>query len=77
MISTGIQYHALVPRLVSAVEEREAAVFNLYNWRDWRGLTWEERAEGMAFFRVHRAIELHQNEAVAREIKRQSSKRGS
>lgn len=73
---TGIRYHSLLPELVSLVEEREAAIFCLYNWREWQGLTWEEQAEGVAHFRIHRAIELHQNEAVAREIKRQTTKRG-
>ena len=75
-VPTGIRYHSLLPRQVPAVEERAAALFGLYNWRAWLALTWEERAEGVAHYRIHRAIEQHRNETVAREIKRQTAKRG-
>lgn len=76
-VNTGIVYRALLPGLVPEIEAREAAVFGLYTWRQWQQLEWEERADGVAHFRIRRAIELHQNEAVTREIKRKSTQRGS
>ena len=75
-MNTGIVYQPLVPGLVPEIEAREAAVFGLYTWRQWQQLDWQERVDGVAHFRVHRAIELHQNEAVARAMKKQAARRG-
>ena len=71
-LNTGIVYGVLVPGVASQYEEREAAVFSHYNWTHWRELDWRDRAEAMAHFRLHRMVELHQNDVVAREVKRRS-----
>ncbi len=76
-MNTGIVYKATVPGLVPEIEVREAAVFGHYTWTGWQTLGWQERAGGIAHFRIHRAIEMHQNDAVAQEMKRQAAKRGS
>ncbi|KKK92609.1 hypothetical protein LCGC14_2701230 [marine sediment metagenome] len=77
MVNTGIVYRPTVPGLVPEIEVREAAVFGHYTWTTWQTLGWQEHAEGVAHFRIHRAIEMHQNDAVAREMKRKTAQRGS
>lgn len=77
MVPTGVQYLALLPGLVSGVEEREVSVYCRYNWREWGGLTWQERAAGVAQYRIHKLVALHQNEAVASAIKKQTGKGGT
>ena len=77
MVHTGIQYLALLPGLVSGVEEREASIYCHYNWRAWGELTWHERAGGVAQYRTHKMVELHQNEAVASAIKKINTKGGT
>ncbi len=67
-------YRALVPGLVPTLEERDAAVFSQYNWPSWQALTWQERAEAIAHFRLHHIVDLHRNDAVAREMKNRADR---
>lgn len=67
---TGIVYQTVIPGLVSEFEEREAARFGHYNWTAWQELTYEDRAYGVAHYRTHSLVELHQNDAQAKEIDR-------
>ena len=66
-VRTGIEYEALVPGLVAEIEEREAARFNGYTWRDWLELERHERAAGIAHSRLTHLIALHQQDAVQQE----------
>ena len=71
-LNTGISYQATLPGLVSEVEEREAAIFNGYTWREWRDLDYFDRVRGAAHFRVHHLIQLHNAET---EIKAAETRR--
>lgn len=75
---TGIQQTALLEGLVPEVEEREAAIFNGYTWKEWLEFDlldpegrWH-RASGIAHYRAHHLIEMHTEEAVNDEIERRS-----
>lgn len=76
-VTTGIDYASLLPGLVPLYEEREAAVYGHYRWRDWQNLPAEERAAAVAHFRLHRLIDLHQHDALntAMERRRQMAAR--
>lgn len=63
---------SFLPGMVPAFEEREAARFGWYNWRQWRRLEAEERADVVAHYRLHRLIELHNHDVVSREMKKRS-----
>ena len=64
-----------MPDVVPEIEEREAARYNGYTWRDWQKLEREERVDGVAYFRIRHQIEIHQADAEAREIQRKSRMR--
>lgn len=69
-VATGIQFRRPVAGLVPEVEEREAAIFNGYTWREWRDLPYEERVDSVAHYRIHLLIETHKEDAVSSAIKR-------
>lgn len=78
-ISTGIQQIALLAGLVPEVEEREAALFNGYTWKEWREnfdlMTLEgrwERASGIAWFRLQNLKKQHIEDALNESIDRKS-----
>lgn len=60
------------------IEEREAAIFCGYNWKEWQEFSLlepagrYERAAGVAHFRMHALIERHTEEAISREMDRRS-----
>jgi len=56
---------------VPEFEERRAAQFNGYTWRQWLELPYEERVDGIAYLRLEREIELHQEDARASAVRRQ------
>lgn len=60
---------------MAEIEERDAAVFGLFNRTEWACLGWEEKAATVAHYRIHRLIELHQNDAVSKAIE-QKTKQG-
>lgn len=62
-MQTGISYRPTLPGLVPDIEEREAALFNGYDWRTWRDLDYYDRVYGVAHSRVHKLIQLHTAEA--------------
>ncbi len=69
-VATGITYLSKLPGLVSEFEEREAARFGHYNWTAWQQLSYEDRAFGVAHYRMHYLVELHQNDAQSKELER-------
>ena len=71
-LETGISYHRIVPNAVPEVEEREAARFSGYTWRDWLDLPHQERVDGVAYFRLRRAIDMHQQDAQNKEREREA-----
>ncbi len=73
-LDTGIRYETLIPGLVPLYEEREAAVFTHYNRTNWLELDSTERATSVAHYRLHRLIELHNNDAIADEMRRRGPK---
>lgn len=72
---TGILYGSTVRGLVPELEEREAAIFAGYRWREWLDLPRYERVDGVAHFRLHHLIELHGQDAVAEESRRAIARR--
>ena len=69
-VATGIEYRTRLPGLVPEFEEREAARFGHYTWVAWQQLTYEDRAFGVAHYRTHILVELHQNDAQSKELER-------
>lgn len=61
--------------LVPEVEERDAARFNGYSWKEWSGLLYEDHVEGVAYFRLRRLIDMHEEDSVAREVERRTKMR--
>jgi len=55
--------------LVPEIEEREAALFNGYSWRSWAELSYGEKRDGVAHFRLHRLIEMHKQDAAIEHSK--------
>lgn len=49
-------------------EEREAALFNGYTWREWTELPRGEQALGIAHMRLRRLIEAHVQEIQDAEL---------
>lgn len=45
--------------MVPEYEEREAALFGLFNWTQWSALLHEERVQGVAHYRLHNLIDGH------------------
>ncbi len=63
-----------MPGIVPTAEERLAAVANLYNWTDWRALPMEERVMCVAWYRLQHLIDLHQGDAMVRDMERRQKK---
>lgn len=72
-----MRYAPLVAELVAEMEERDAAVFAQYDWERWTSLTWHARAKAIAHFRLHHLIDLHRNDAAAREMKNRADRERS
>lgn len=70
LLDTGITYRRILPGIVPEVEEREAAKFNGYTWKEWQELPSHERVDGVAYFRIRRQIEMHQQDAQDKESER-------
>ncbi|KKL12514.1 hypothetical protein LCGC14_2535010 [marine sediment metagenome] len=70
LLETGITYRRIVKDVVPEVEEREAARFNGYNWKEWLVLPKRERVDGVAYFRIRRAIDMNQQDAVRMDADR-------
>ncbi len=71
-----MRYNVVLEGLVPEMEEREASVFAQYTWQDWLTLTWRERADAIAHYRLHHLIDLHRNDAVSSELRRRTAKAG-
>lgn len=74
-VQTGIIYAEIFPGLVSPMEEREASIAAHYNWAEWVGLEWQERATVVAQYRTARLVKLHVEDAMHRELKRRENQR--
>jgi hypothetical protein len=60
--------------MVSELEERDAARFNGYTWHDWRELFYADRADGVAYYRISRLIDMHREDAVASKVQENQTK---
>ena len=76
---TGIQYRPTIPGLVPEIEERHAARFGGYRWKQWLALARQERIDGVAAYRLDRLVDLHSQDAVDRESRsrRKASERAA
>jgi hypothetical protein len=63
-----------MPGVVPEYVEREAARFGLYRWIDWCQLSITERLYGIAHYRLHALIEMHEGEAMNEHFKRQGAR---
>jgi hypothetical protein len=60
---------------VPQIEEREAARFSGYTWKEWQGLAYDEGVDCVAYFRIRRRIEMHQQDAQEKEIRRKTRRK--
>lgn len=74
-LDTGITFRAQIAGVVTEIEEREAARFNGYNWREWQGVPRDDRIDGVAHYRLARQIDMVREDVRGREIYRQSKRR--
>ena len=72
LLDTGITYRRPVPGIVPEIEEREAARFNGYTWKEWLDLPRQERVDGLAYFRIQKQIDMHRGDAQSKEQERQT-----
>lgn len=77
-MKTGIEITGLLVGLVPELEEREAAIFCGYTWKEWQEFSlldpigrWE-RASCIAHYRLHNLIQQHTEDAMSTEIERRS-----
>ncbi len=73
-VESGVRYGALLEGLVPEMEEREAAVFSRLSWPSYRALSWLERAQTIAHYRLHHVVDLHRNDAASREMSRRTAR---
>ena len=78
-MKTGIQYRPPIPGMVPEIEERHAARFGGYRWREWLELPRSERINGVAAYRLDRLVEIHSQDALDREAhgRRQAAERAA
>jgi hypothetical protein len=50
--------------IVPELEQREAALFCGYGWREYQELDWQERSLTVAHYRIHIMIENHVSDAA-------------
>lgn len=66
--------------LVPEYDEREAARFNGYTWKEWLEFDILDaygrynRAAGIAYHRVHQMIEAHKDDALNQEMERKTKR---
>lgn len=64
----------MIEGIVPEIEEREAAVFNGYTWKEWLSfdlLDYEgrwHRASCIAFYRIHHLVKSHVDDAINQEV---------
>lgn len=75
MVTTGIEFHRLLPELVPLYEEREAATFSHYNFNEWQALHYSEKAMAVAHYRLSRLVGIHEEEARQKALDRLNRRR--
>lgn len=50
--------------LIGELEEREAAIYSLYNWTKWQQLSYDERVAAISHYRLHLLIDSHIQDAI-------------
>lgn len=63
--------------MVPEVEERDSALFTGYNWREWIELPYEDRVDGVAYYRLKRLVDIWEQDAVSRETDRRVKQHSS
>ena len=75
-VDTGIAYRPPMVGLISEMEERDSARFSGYEWKQWRELDYQQRVDGVAYYRLTRIISITQEDAVSTETERRSRRSG-
>lgn len=77
-LNTGIAFEDMRMELglVPEYEEREAAAYTSCPWHEWQRLPTEERAAGIAHFRLHLLLGIHTQDAAERDRERKARKKG-
>jgi hypothetical protein len=75
-VDTGIAYDDVRRELgwISEYEERDVAQAYNYRWDEWLATPVIEREAAVAHSRIHSLIQLHANEAVAEQQKRDTER---
>lgn len=78
-IRTGISFDDVRVELgmIPEFEEREAAIFAGYSWKEWEQEKLSERAAAVACMRLSRMIDLHSHDAAMRDRERKEKARGN
>ncbi len=73
-LETGITLERGFGGLVPEVEERQAARFSGFNWKEWGKLPVADRVDCVAYNRIRRAIEANEEDAREKEVARKRRK---
>lgn len=73
-VSTGLSFGRVLPGMVPLYEEMESMRFAGYTPRAWQDLDSDERAAGVAHYRMHQLVEMHKEDAVADKMKRKTER---
>ena len=60
--------------LISELEMRDSARFNDYTFQEWQQLSYADRVDGVAYYRLTRIIDMAKEDAVSREMDRRSQR---
>ncbi len=71
-LETGITLQRGFGGIVSEVEEREAARFTGFNWKEWGELPVVDRIDCVAYHRIRRAIEANEEDARQKDAGRKA-----
>lgn len=63
-------FERVLPGVIPEIDEREAAKYSGYTWREWLDLSRFERVDCFAAFTLHNLIDAHSHEAAQDAIER-------
>lgn len=69
-METGLSFERVLPGVVPEIDERDAARYGGYAWREWLQLPRYERVDCFAAYTLHNLIDAHSNEAAQDAIER-------
>jgi hypothetical protein len=71
--ASGIVRETEIPGMVSEFDERAAAGASAIPWTTWETMDRGDRIMAVAFSRMQQLVEIHRDDAAAREMKRKNA----